>query len=123
MEEFYAALDTLPPPLSDARAAVSLASSTVDENIALIDSRMQYLSELDAEKTEMESLVATNNHPFKLDLGSSRENCASGENGTCGNGNEEMTGPVKTGLLLTCTDEKGTILIVLVYIKRISFYF
>jgi hypothetical protein len=67
--------------------------STVEENLALVDSRYQYLEELKREKLKAEeNNTRAHINPFRLDLSL---------NGGFG-------GHLANGLLLTCTDEKGS---------------
>lgn len=70
-----------------------MAKSTLEESASLIESRFQYFKELQAEKEKTESEEFENNL-FKLDL---MERVSS----------QCLNEIPKTGLLLTCTDEKG----------------
>ena len=81
-------LDALPPP---DKPFDKLTSS--EENLALIDSRYQYLEEFKLEHLDTEPARSREGvNPFKLDLTSTNE----------------PFHRQKNGLLLTCTDQKGS---------------
>lgn len=90
-EEFFKLLDSLPLP-----NIKSCGKATIDQSIALIESRYQYFQEVRAEKEKAESEGFENNL-FKLDLGKDDN----------GNSTQLLNGIPKRGLLITCTDEKG----------------
>lgn len=105
MEKFYAVLESLP-------TSKSLPSRTIEENIALIDARCQYLKEVNAERAEFENMFDDQVNLSRIDSDDIKEKSNSYINGFR-NLNRSTVSTAKkinysfNGLLITCTDEKG----------------
>lgn len=98
MDKFFEALDLLSTPKC-------LTNKTIEENIALIDSRCQYLKEINAERTKYEKL-------FNNKCNNSNDSTKKTDNNDSETHKKNLflKNKTKNGLLMTCTSEKGKII-------------